>query len=94
MTDGQEVNVTHTNPLKADSDGDGISDADEVNLFRTNPNSADTDRDGIADDVELRAGSNPNDPGSTPLPSDGPTSDQLIDAALTAGQLTSEQALI
>jgi hypothetical protein len=32
LTDGQEVNVTHTNPLIADTDGDGIPDGLEVEL--------------------------------------------------------------
>lgn len=55
-----------TNPLVADSDGDGISDGDEINGFditltnigtvltgvKTNPRNADTDGDGLSDGQE------------------------------------------
>ena len=30
MSDGDEVNLHHTDPLRRDSDGDGISDLDEL----------------------------------------------------------------
>jgi len=54
-----------TDPKKADTDGDGISDGDEVsgkNGYITNPLSADTDGDGLNDRVELLAGSSPTNP--------------------------------
>ncbi len=41
-----------TNPNKADSDGDNLSDFDEIYLTGTNPIKADTDDDGISDDKE------------------------------------------
>lgn len=94
LDDGTEANSVHTNPLNADSDGDTLSDGDEVNLRHTNPNAVDTDGDGFNDDGELRAGSDPKSASSLPLPTTGPTSAQLIDAALRAGHLTDEQALI
>src|SRR5262249_48934715 len=53
-----------TDPRKADSDGDGLTDGDEVNGrngFATDPLRADTDGDGISDRVELLAGSSPLD---------------------------------
>ena len=42
-----------TNPLLADTDGDGINDADEVNVYASNPKNVDTDDDGLSDGVEI-----------------------------------------
>ncbi len=42
-----------TNPLKADTDGDGLSDGDEVNKYHTNPLSIDSDSDGLNDYQEV-----------------------------------------
>jgi len=45
---------THsTNPLKADSDGDGLKDNEEIMTHKTNPNKADTDGDGLNDYDEV-----------------------------------------
>ncbi|MCX7818698.1 MAG: hypothetical protein N2652_05755 [Kiritimatiellae bacterium] len=48
-----------SNPLLADTDGDGIPDGVEVMLHGTNPRLVDTDSDGVADGVELSIGSSP-----------------------------------
>lgn len=56
-----------TDPLVADTDGDGLLDGDEVNVYHTNPLLADTDGDGIPDGVEARTGSNPLDRNSYDL---------------------------
>ncbi len=42
-----------TNPLKADTDGDGISDREELTVHGTNPTIADTDADGLSDFQEV-----------------------------------------
>jgi hypothetical protein len=42
-----------TNPLNADTDGDGIKDGDEVNTYHTNPLSIDSDSDGLTDYQEI-----------------------------------------
>ncbi len=42
-----------TDPDKADTDGDGLSDGDEVNKYHTNPLKADTDGDGLSDGDEV-----------------------------------------
>ena len=55
-----------TNPLLQDTDADTLPDGDEVNLYLTNPLLSDSDDDGYDDNVELDAGSNPNDPLSIP----------------------------
>jgi len=51
-----------TNPTKADTDGDGLSDKDEINRYNTNPIKADSDGDGINDYQEIQKGLNPNNP--------------------------------
>jgi len=48
-----EVDVYLTDPLVADSDGDGLSDGDEVNTHSTDPLVADTDGDGRSDGDEV-----------------------------------------
>lgn len=48
-----------TNPDKADTDGDGLSDKLEIVTYLTNPNKIDTDGDGFSDKAEVDAGRNP-----------------------------------
>ena len=48
-----------TDPLSADTDGDGLSDGQEVNVYRTTPTNADTDGDGLKDGEEVGRGTNP-----------------------------------
>ncbi|OJI08568.1 MAG: hypothetical protein COX02_00670 [Candidatus Vogelbacteria bacterium CG22_combo_CG10-13_8_21_14_all_37_9] len=48
-----------TNPLKADSDGDGLNDYEELNVYGTNPLKRDTDDDGMSDGDEIKRGRNP-----------------------------------
>ncbi len=52
-----------TDPHKADSDGDGLSDGDEVIIWKTNPLNPDTDGDGYTDGSEVFHGYNPLGPG-------------------------------
>ncbi len=50
-----------TDPKKADTDGDGLSDGDEVKKYNTNPLKADTDGDGLSDgDEVLKYHTDPN----------------------------------
>ncbi|MBI3561151.1 MAG: hypothetical protein HY080_05475 [Gammaproteobacteria bacterium] len=42
-----------TDPLKADTDGDGLLDGEEVNRYHTDPTKLDTDGDGLSDYAEL-----------------------------------------
>ena len=51
LPDFDEVIVHGTNPLVADTDGDGFTDGDEVSR-NMNPNLTDTDSDGFADAVD------------------------------------------
>lgn len=43
----------HTDPTKADTDGDTLNDDIEINVHHTDPTKPDTDGDGINDNVEL-----------------------------------------
>lgn len=60
LTALQEYNggVNSTDPNRADSDGDGLSDGQERTLG-TNPNLTNTDGDGLSDADEIRIGSSP-----------------------------------
>ncbi len=58
---------TGTDPNKADTDADGLSDGNEVNQHATNPLVADTDGDSYSDGEEIEWGSNPNDSLSKPV---------------------------
>src|SRR5215204_3028723 len=52
--------VETTEPVAADTDGDGVADSDEVDLYGTDPFTWDTDGDGLSDGEELFvAGTNP-----------------------------------
>ena len=66
LTNLQEYQLG-TDPNKADTDGDGLSDGDEVNKYHTSPLIADTDGDGIPDGIEVQTGSNPLDRNSYDL---------------------------
>jgi hypothetical protein len=60
LPDVIEETITHTNPFKVDSDGDGMGDLDEIDeaggfyggTRRPSPNDADSDDDGISDGDE------------------------------------------
>lgn len=54
-----------TNPLQADTDGDGLNDKEELDTYFTDPANADTDGDGLPDHHEIMAGTNPRDDTST-----------------------------
>jgi len=60
-----------TDPLNADSDGDGLLDGEEVLTLNSNPLSTDTDGDGIDDFFEVNNGFNALDPTDAALDSDG-----------------------
>ncbi|MEC7638620.1 MAG: LamG-like jellyroll fold domain-containing protein, partial [Verrucomicrobiota bacterium] len=64
LTDLDEYEETKTDPTKADTDGDGLSDGVETNTGTyvsatntgTNPKKDDSDKDGLADGVETNTG--------------------------------------
>lgn len=51
-----------TDPLRADTDGDGLPDGDEAALHRTDPLRVDSDGDGLSDMRELALGTDPMSP--------------------------------
>ena len=66
--DGDEDGLTNllefqnaSDPTKADTDEDGLTDGDEVFTHQTSPSSSDSDDDGLSDSVEIQQyGSDPN----------------------------------
>ncbi len=52
-----------TDPKKADTDGDQLSDFDEVRVYKTDPRKPDTDGDANPDGVEVKKGYNPKGAG-------------------------------
>lgn len=48
-----EEQAAGTDPTKADTDGDGLSDSAEVNVHGTDPLNTDSDDDGLSDGVEV-----------------------------------------
>lgn len=60
LKDEEEINVTGTNPLLYDTDGDGVNDKEDA--FPLDPNeTVDTDQDGLGDNAD------PNDENSGPF---------------------------
>jgi hypothetical protein len=74
LTDGREVlqvatskyKRCHTSPVRRDTDKDGLTDGAEVLRWRTNPCDWDTDNGGFSDGREIKAGSDPLNPRSSP----------------------------
>ena len=62
LTDSEELERHKTDPNVADTDGDGLGDGEEVEEHGTNPLLGDTDRDGSLDLIEVKAGTDPNNP--------------------------------
>lgn len=91
LSDASEVFLYGTNPQIADTDGDNLSDGLEVIIYGTNPLIADTDGDGFTDEEEVMASSNPLDPDSYPLISDG---DINLDGKVDGGDLVQMQRII
>jgi len=60
LTDVEETTLG-TDPYRADSDGDGLSDGDEVFLYGTDPVASDSDGDGVEDGTEVEEGTDPMD---------------------------------
>jgi hypothetical protein len=71
LWDGEEVHTWSTDPTSDDTDEDGLRDPDEIYVYGTQPNDADTDGDLFADGNELAAGSDPTNPTSIPLLTQG-----------------------
>ena len=62
LINAREIEIG-TDPTKADTDGDELSDGNEVNQFGTDPLKPDTDGDGLSDGEEaLRLNTNPLTP--------------------------------
>jgi outer membrane protein OmpA-like peptidoglycan-associated protein len=57
----KEERLLGTDPHKADTDGDGLSDGDEVKKYNTNPLKVDSDGDGLSDyDEVMKYKTDPN----------------------------------
>ena len=67
ITDGMMLYVDPgygTDPLAADTDGDGLSDGAEIDTYSTDPLCADSDGDGLNDAQEILLGTSPANPDS------------------------------
>ena len=53
VTNGDEKKLG-TDPNKADTDSDGLSDGEEANMYKTDPRKADSDGDGLNDGEEVK----------------------------------------
>ena len=62
---------TGTNPLRADSDGDGLTDFAELRTTHTDPLQPDTDGDGKTDGFEAGLGTDPLSPDDWTVDADG-----------------------
>ena len=58
LTTTQELSLG-SDPLRFDTDGDGLNDGNEVNIHHTDPLHRDSDGDGISDLDEMTAGTDP-----------------------------------
>ncbi len=58
--------ITFTDPLKFDTDDDGLGDGIEFYRYKTDPNNYDTDGDGFSDGYEVQASTDPLDPNDYP----------------------------
>jgi len=58
LTNDWEIKLK-TDPKKADSDGDGLSDYSEVMTYHTDPKNPDSDGDGYKDGEEVKNGHDP-----------------------------------
>ena len=81
--------VTTTDPTRADTDGDGLSDAEEPNLG-TDPNAFDTDGDGLGDGFEVTYGYDPLTGGDGALDPDGDGLDNLHEQAAGTNPLLAD----
>ena len=59
----EEEKEYNTDPEKADSDDDGLTDREEVKVYLTDPNDPDTDNDSYSDGEEVKNFFNPNGKG-------------------------------
>ena len=60
LLDGEEARYG-TDPLKSDTDNDGLTDYDEISVYGSNPLDADSDQDGLADGAEIARSTDPRD---------------------------------
>ena len=58
-----------TDPLRQDTDGDGLLDGEEIYIYETNPLETDSDSDKAPDKDEVDLGTDPNDPNDFPTAS-------------------------
>lgn len=105
LTDYEEVYITGTDPLKYDTnengindadddnDGDGLSDGDEVNKYDTDPLKSDSDEDTLTDGDEIAVGLDPNNPQTFGVPDAEYKFEQTISADSEAlSEINSKEA--
>jgi len=79
-----------TDPLKADTDGDGLNDDKEVMTYKTDPLIVDTDGGSVGDGVEVQRGTDPLDPKDDVIQMNVPIVLEGITFAFNKSEITPE----
>ncbi|HSL88144.1 MAG TPA: OmpA family protein, partial [Ignavibacteriaceae bacterium] len=89
-----ETKLFKTDPLKVDTDGDGLTDYEEVMVYKTNPLVVDTDGGSVDDGTEVRRGTDPLDPEDDIVKMDVPIVLEGITFATNKSDITPESEQI
>ena len=79
-----------SNPIRKDTDYDGLTDLEEINELKTNPLLRDTDEDGLTDYAERKMGLDPLKPETNGVPDADVVIEQKIDSDAAVLQAVNE----
>jgi len=84
LTQGEILSILSEQAKREDTDKDGISDYDEVYVYKTSPYIQDSDSDTFSDREEIKEGSNPLNPNSTPYRRAKKDADNVLERSFSA----------